>query len=351
MPAREQRGDRRVEAAREVDADGHVGAQPDAGGVVEQLAQLLGQHVARLAPGPLARTEGDVPPAHERPQAALGNAHVVARRAARRCPGRPSGRAGPPTGGSVSTSANGSRRRSLRGCRSNAAASLANATSPPNWARNSGRMPKPSRARNSSRASRSQMAKANSPFNLLQAGLAPLLVGVDEDLGVGARAEAVAERLELRGQLGVVEDLAVLHRPQPAVLVGDRLVAAREVDDREAGVDHPEAAVAVQPHAVRAAVGQLARHREQQLARGAPIGGSEQACDAAHGVVASWDGPPGAAGTRSGRTRGPESTGASCAVAVRMSSLTPSDRARPATSRAARAAARGSTCSQLVRLG
>ena len=61
----------------------------------------------------------------------------------------------------------------------------------------------------------------------------PLLVGVDDRLGVGARAQRVPGALERVVQLGVVVDLAVLDDGARAVLVRDRLVAAREVDDRE----------------------------------------------------------------------------------------------------------------------
>ena len=54
----------------------------------------------------------------------------------------------------------------------------------------------------------------------------PLLVGVDDRLGVGVRAEPVPGALELAAQLGVVVDLAVLDDGARAVLVRDRLVAA-----------------------------------------------------------------------------------------------------------------------------
>ena len=61
-----------------------------------------------------------------------------------------------------------------------------------------------------------------------------LLVEVDEHLGVAVRAEAVARALELGPQLSVVVELAVLDDVNRSVLVGDRLVAGLEVDDREA---------------------------------------------------------------------------------------------------------------------
>ncbi len=86
-----------------------------------------------------------------------------------------------------------------------------------------------------------------------------------DDLGVAVRLEAVAELLELAAKLGVVVDLAVLHRPEPAVGRGQRLVASLEVDDGEPGGDHPEAVGEVEADAVGASVKELARHREQEL--------------------------------------------------------------------------------------
>ncbi len=60
-----------------------------------------------------------------------------------------------------------------------------------------------------------------------------LLVEVDEDLGVAIGREAVPGALQLPLQLAVVVDLAVLDDDDAAVLVGDRLVPVREVDDRK----------------------------------------------------------------------------------------------------------------------
>jgi len=63
--------------------------------------------------------------------------------------------------------------------------------------------------------------------------VAPLLVGVDDRLGVGRGGEPVAVGLELLAQLPEVVDLAVEDDPDAPVLVGDRLIAAGEVDDGE----------------------------------------------------------------------------------------------------------------------
>ena len=76
---------------------------------------------------------------------------------------------------------------------------------------------------------------------------AEVLVQVEGDLTVGLRAEAVAARLELRAQPLEVIELAVVHDHQRAVLVGDRLVARREVDDGEAGMAEPKTSVGGDP--------------------------------------------------------------------------------------------------------
>src|SRR5262249_2995921 len=70
-----------------------------------------------------------------------------------------------------------------------------------------------------------------------------LLVEMDNDLGVGIRGEPVSPRLETGPQIPVVVDLAVEHDPDRAVLVGQRLMTADQVDDAEAA--HPEANRAV----------------------------------------------------------------------------------------------------------
>ena len=76
----------------------------------------------------------------------------------------------------------------------------------------------------------------------------PLLVRVDEHLGVRPRREAMAGARELAGQLAVVVDLAVLDDRRGAVLVRDRLIARLEVDDREP--PRREARSAVHEHAL-----------------------------------------------------------------------------------------------------
>ena len=88
----------------------------------------------------------------------------------------------------------------------------------------------------------------------LDAVLAPRLPGVHDDLGVAARAEDVAERLQLGDQLLVVVDLAVEDDDDAAVLVEQRLLAGREVDDRQAAVAEADARLDVKAAFVGAAM-------------------------------------------------------------------------------------------------
>ena len=74
------------------------------------------------------------------------------------------------------------------------------------------------------------------PFD---AALALLLIEVDNALGIGARGETVTFGLQLRLQLAAVVDLAVEDDLDRAVLVAERLVPARDVEDAQAG--HPQA--------------------------------------------------------------------------------------------------------------
>ena len=93
--------------------------------------------------------------------------------------------------------------------------------------------------------------------------------------------EGVTGARELVAQLGVVVDLAVLDDDDAAVLVRDRLVAAGEVDDREAPRAERDLAVDVLAAAVGAAVDELGAHRAKRLDVGVPVGARDPA-DPAH---------------------------------------------------------------------
>ncbi len=86
---------------------------------------------------------------------------------------------------------------------------------------------------------------------------------MDEHLGVAVGGESVTALAQLLAQAGVVVDLAVEGDPDRAVLVGERLVAALEVEDRQAphADAGPVAWIGVGPLVVGTAVLQTRQHR------------------------------------------------------------------------------------------
>lgn len=85
--------------------------------------------------------------------------------------------------------------------------------------------------------------------------------------GIGAGGELVAFLNEILAQFEVIEDLTVEDDPERAVGGMQRLRAARDVDDAEAGVSQADLLVHVDPDVVGAAVAQGADH----AAKHAPI--------------------------------------------------------------------------------
>ena len=103
------------------------------------------------------------------------------------------------------------------------------------------------------------------PAQPLPEARAPLLVAVREHFGVAAGAKDVPGTPEVVPQLAVVVDLAVLDDDDRAVLVRDRLVAARQVDDREPAGGDADALVRVHALGVGAAMEERLRHRTQPV--------------------------------------------------------------------------------------
>ncbi len=90
--------------------------------------------------------------------------------------------------------------------------------------------------------------------------------------------------LQLAAQLAVVVDLAVLDDDDAAVLVGDRLVAMLEVDDREAACGQRDTVLVKETIAVRAAMDQAAVHFPHRIkVRDRAALGHSDAADPAHG--------------------------------------------------------------------
>ena len=59
---------------------------------------------------------------------------------------------------------------------------------------------------------------------------------VQDDFRIRARGKNVALGKQLRAKLYIVEDLAVKGDPEGAILVGHRLLSARDIDDAQPGV-------------------------------------------------------------------------------------------------------------------
>jgi hypothetical protein len=67
-------------------------------------------------------------------------------------------------------------------------------------------------------------------------GVAVLLIRMHQHLGIGLCVKFMTKRLEFLPQLDVVEDFTVEHNPDGAILIRNRLIAGREVDDAKARV-------------------------------------------------------------------------------------------------------------------
>src|SRR5438132_4574528 len=92
----------------------------------------------------------------------------------------------------------------------------------------------------------------------------PVVVRYDR-LDVAVRAERVAPGARFAAQVGRVVDLAVADHPDLAVRTLERLVAGREVHDREAPRADSGPLVSDDAFAVRAAVAERGRHSRERL--------------------------------------------------------------------------------------
>ena len=88
----------------------------------------------------------------------------------------------------------------------------------------------------------------------VDAAFAPGLPGVDDDFGVAAGVEDVAQRLQFRDEFLIVVDFAVEDDADALVFVVQRLLAGGQVDDRQAAVAEPDAGFDMQAAFVGAAM-------------------------------------------------------------------------------------------------
>ena len=144
-----------------------------------------------------------------------------------------------------------------------------------------------------------------------QAGDAFALVQAQDDLGVRMRVQPHALGAQLGRQFDVVEDLAVLHHGDLAVVADKGLVAAAQVDDGQAPVadGHATRRAVVDAFVVRAAVHQGLRHALQGFIGQHLLPSVPVAKDAAHRQVSRRaapreTSPPWGAATRAAAERG-----------------------------------------------
>ena len=104
-----------------------------------------------------------------------------------------------------------------------------------------------------------------------------------DHFGVAARAEGMTQCRQFGNERLEVVDLAVEHDDDRAVFVGQRLLAARDVDDGQAAVAEPDTGLDVQVAFVRAAVMLRLVHAVQYVARNvATVARVENANETAH---------------------------------------------------------------------
>ena len=96
---------------------------------------------------------------------------------------------------------------------------------------------------------------------------AVLLVEVRQDLRVAAAREGVTGRAEALADVEVVVELAVLHAPDLARLVRERLVATLDVDDAQPADAERDAVDLVRPAVVRPAMRHRVRHAVEHVRR------------------------------------------------------------------------------------
>ena len=115
-------------------------------------------------------------------------------------------------------------------------------------------MPSRSRARNSVSRLRSQSANANMPLKRSTQSSPHSSQRVDDHLGVAARPERWPSAVSSGMSVAEVVDLAVEDDDDAAVLVVERLLAAREVDDRQPAMTEADAGLEMKAVAVRTAM-------------------------------------------------------------------------------------------------
>src|SRR5205807_450080 len=160
--------------------------------------------------------------------------------------------------------------------------------------------------------------KSEHAAEALHAVLAPLLPGVNDDLGVAPGTKYVTRAHELGDQLLVVVDLAVEDDDDAAVLVEKRLLPGRKVDDRQAPVPEAQSRLEMQAAFVGPAVKLRLAHARDEIARDRSRSAQvHHADDAAHAGPRAQEGA-GGAGSGSTLTDGTATPAAASSRSYRL---------------------------------
>ena len=110
------------------------------------------------------------------------------------------------------------------------------------------------------------------------------IVRVNDGFSIAIGIKGVAEFLELFAQLAIVVDLAIENDPRGAILIVNRLPAAREIDNRQPA--HPQAHGPAEIEAVfvRTAMANCVAHPADQMLVNVATIVSNYACDSTHNV-------------------------------------------------------------------
>ena len=113
----------------------------------------------------------------------------------------------------------------------------------------------------------------------------PRFPGVHDDLGVALGVKHVAQRLQFRNELLVVVDFAIKDHHDRAVFVEQRLLAGRDVNDRQAPMAQAHARLNVQLALVWTTVSLRVIHAlEHGATDGTVAAGVKNASDATHDI-------------------------------------------------------------------
>ena len=127
--------------------------------------------------------------------------------------------------------------------------------------------------------------KRKHPAQVLWTIGSPLVVGVNDSFSIAVGIELVAELFEFFAQLAIVVDLAVENNPCRAVLIMNRLLSVREIDDREPSHRQSHAIAEIETVIVRTAMTNGLIHAREQLAINRSAVFVNYSCNATHGLL------------------------------------------------------------------